>query len=260
MGKTILKNKKLQSKMGLCQTSSTTYETAQQFSIEQSCYILPVNEQNSEVDPLTYSKANIQTEQEDFSYIGTSDLKDFHQFKQTFDQLELSFDKFTDPEFPNVLSSLIMPKSMKHDWNNFQWKRPHQFFDGNFQLFIKSLQTFQNKPNISNSVPGIEPDDIKQGQLGDCYFLASLSAIAEFPSRIKRIFVTRKINNFGIYSVKLCHFGEWKTVVVDDYFPCNYSGPAFTRGNSNEIWVLVLEKAWAKLYGSYEKNRSRVHS
>ena len=51
----------------------------------------------------------------------------------------------------------------------------------------------------------------------------------------------------------MCHFGEWQTIVVDDYFPCNYYGPAFTRGNDNEIWVLILEKAWAKLFGSYER-------
>ena len=89
-----------------------------------------------------------------------------------------------------------------------------------------------------NITEGIEPDDIRQGALGDCYFLATLSAIAEFPWRIKRLFVTKRINDYGIYCVKMCHFGEWQTIVVDDYFPCNtYGQPAFTRGNDNEIWV-----------------------
>jgi hypothetical protein len=48
--------------------------------------------------------------------------------------------------------------------------------------------------------------------------------------------------------------GEIKTVVVDDRFPYNeqrgkwaFSRPSSTR----EIWVLVLEKAWAKIFGSY---------
>lgn len=48
--------------------------------------------------------------------------------------------------------------------------------------------------------------------------------------------------------------GEPETVVVDDYFPwCTHkSNWAFSRSNyDKEIWVLLLEKAWAKIYGSY---------
>lgn len=47
----------------------------------------------------------------------------------------------------------------------------------------------------------------------------------------------------------------WKAVWIDDYFPCDpiSKSPAFTRSRGKEIWVLILEKAWAKLYGSYER-------
>lgn len=34
----------------------------------------------------------------------------------------------------------------------------------------------------------IEPEDVQQGNIGDCYFLASISSIAENPERISRIF------------------------------------------------------------------------
>lgn len=34
----------------------------------------------------------------------------------------------------------------------------------------------------------IEPSDIQQGNIGDCYFLACLAAIAENAERIRRIF------------------------------------------------------------------------
>jgi len=40
----------------------------------------------------------------------------------------------------------------------------------------------------------IEPNDIKQGSLGDCYFLSSLSAMAEKPNLISRLFKTNTVN------------------------------------------------------------------
>jgi len=43
-------------------------------------------------------------------------------------------------------------------------------------------------------------------------------------------------------------------VVVDDSFPFNarQNIPAFSQSKGNELWVLILEKAWAKINGSYE--------
>jgi hypothetical protein len=42
------------------------------------------------------------------------------------------------------------------------------------------------------------------------------------------------------------------TVTVDDYFPCYpEGGPIFSRAHCNELWVLLLEKAYAKLHGNY---------
>jgi calpain-15 len=38
----------------------------------------------------------------------------------------------------------------------------------------------------------IEPNDIKQGALGDCYFLSSLSAMAEYEGIIKALFITKE--------------------------------------------------------------------
>jgi len=55
------------------------------------------------------------------------------------------------------------------------WKRPEQIFE-RFKLF-----------------EGIDPTDIRQGIIGDCYFLAALSALAENPERIKRLFKSQEV-------------------------------------------------------------------
>ena len=101
------------------------------------------------------------------------------------------------------------------------------------------------------------PNDIKQGRCGDCYFLASLSALAEFPDRIKRIFLTKDVNEAGCYAVQMYINGEKRTIVVDDYFPYDPRPEKdcwfFSRDTTeNEIWVQILEKAYAKMFGSYE--------
>lgn len=55
--------------------------------------------------------------------------------------------------------------------------------------------------------------------------------------------------------------GEFRAVILDDYFPAiklpnNTILPAFTKPYGNELWVLLLEKAWAKLAGGYNRIES----
>lgn len=53
----------------------------------------------------------------------------------------------------------------------------------------------------------------------------------------------------------LCINGIWEDVVMDDLFPCINSykevKPIFNHTKSNELWVMILEKAWAKIHGGY---------
>jgi calpain-15 len=47
--------------------------------------------------------------------------------------------------------------------------------------------------------------------------------------------------------------GIKQMVIIDNYFPCRNMKPCFSRAHGKELWVLILEKAWAKLHGSYQK-------
>ena len=47
--------------------------------------------------------------------------------------------------------------------------------------------------------------------------------------------------------------GKWMTIDMDQYIPFIGNSPAFTKSVDNEIWVIILEKAWAKMYTSYKR-------
>lgn len=98
----------------------------------------------------------------------------------------------------------------------------------------------------------IDPNDVAQGHLGDCWYCAAISAVAENPKLIERLFITTEYNEEGVYKVRLCKNGEWVVVTVDDYIPCYPDGgPCFLHSTGAELWVALIEKANAKINGNY---------
>jgi calpain-15 len=82
--------------------------------------------------------------------------------------------------------------------------------------------------------------------------MCALASLAERPKLVENLFITKEKNDEGVYRIKFCKNGEWVEVTVDDYFPCVPMGnPMFSRANGNEMWVLLIEKAYAKLHGNY---------
>ena len=151
--------------------------------------------------------------------------------------------KYSDSDFPPEKTSLSkdwssLEANTQEKWKNFVWLRPEEIFKNEYRIFFDE----------------IEPNDIKQGQLGDCYMLSALSSLAERPHLVKKIFHEHEVNEYGIYGLWFNVDGDWKLILIDDFFPCNSRSktPAFSKGNGNELWVLLIEKAYAKMYGSYE--------
>ena len=80
--------------------------------------------------------------------------------------------------------------------------------------------------------------------------------MAENPARVKARFYTKKVNSAGIYLISLFVNGYETPVIIDDHLPVRNNRPCFARSREGELWVILLEKAWAKLHGSYARTES----
>ncbi|KHN06483.1 Calpain clp-1 [Glycine soja] len=152
--------------------------------------------------------------------------------------------RFTDQEFPpNDHSLFVDPANPPAKLQVVsEWLRPGE---------IGRQNHLDCRPCLFSEAPN--PSDVCQGRLGDCWFLSAVAVLAEV-SRISEVIITPDYNEEGIYTVCFCVQGEWIPVVVDDWIPCELPGkPAFaTSKKGYELWVSILEKAYAKLHGSYE--------
>ena len=148
--------------------------------------------------------------------------------------------------FPEALRWPDMPGganySQQHQAENAEWLKISDVFNDSRYSMFGSQQ--------------ISPKDAVQGGIGDCWFVSAASSVAKDPSRVRKIFKTEDINSAGVYSVQLFIMGIPVTVTVDEHLAFNYNNAAgLTYANvakDGALWVPILEKAMAKLFGNYE--------
>lgn len=99
--------------------------------------------------------------------------------------------------------------------------------------------------------------DVEQGHIGTCYLQASLAAIAYWrPYEIESMFTRRDRWEWAdpVYTLEWELAGRVSNVAVSDYVPTYKNVGAFANphsGFSTAIWPMLLEKSWAKIFGSY---------
>ncbi|KAM5337255.1 calpain-3 isoform 6-T6 [Glossophaga mutica] len=160
--------------------------------------------------------------------------------EKTFEQLHKKcLEKkvlYVDPEFPPDETSLFYSQKFPIQ---FIWKRPPEICEN--PRFI---------------IGGANRTDICQGELGDCWFLAAIACLTLNKHLLFRVIPhdqTFTENYAGIFHFQFWRYGDWVDVVIDDCLPTYNDQLVFTKSNHrNEFWSALLEKAYAKLHGSYE--------
>eukprot|EP01062_Namystynia_karyoxenos_P002975 TRINITY_DN1103_c1_g1_i1.p2 TRINITY_DN1103_c1_g1~~TRINITY_DN1103_c1_g1_i1.p2 ORF type:complete len:677 (+),score=235.07 TRINITY_DN1103_c1_g1_i1:65-2032(+) len=106
---------------------------------------------------------------------------------------------------------------------------------------------------------GFNAADLRQGEIGDCWFLSALAVIAERPDLVMQLLPETRRSAAGRQWVRLFMDGHWQRVAIDELLPCTRSqrrpdgsGLCYSRADGQQLWVPFIEKAYAKSYGSYK--------
>ena len=116
-----------------------------------------------------------------------------------------------------------------------------------------------NKKTPTLFVNGADSGDIVQGALGDCWFLSAIACVAPRRDLLLNLFASTEYSQKGIYTLRFFKHGKWKLVTIDDRIPCTPNGePLYAHGaQRHETWVMLLEKAYAKINGRCYQNLNR---
>ncbi|KAK6300460.1 calpain-9-like [Coregonus clupeaformis] len=162
-----------------------------------------------------------------------ADGKTFEQLRQECLQKKKLFE---DPDFPACDSSLYYSQTVPI---TFEWKRPGELCE-----------------NPEFIVGGADRTDICQGALGDCWLLAAIASLTLHKETLARVVPNDQgfdHSYAGIFHFQFWQHNRWLDVVVDDRLPAVRNRLVLLHSASNnEFWSALLEKAYAKLNGSYE--------
>ena len=143
----------------------------------------------------------------------------------------------------------------------YDFEEPNHNYDPCVRATVESPVLFLREASDTAEVSSL---DVQQKFVGDCYMMAALAAVSDTPDgrSLIRSAITENRNDKGevvSYTVTLhkpeSHWLRAKTfsdvrVTVDGTFVIGHAAPRSDSG-LNEVWPLVMEKAYAQYNGGY---------
>ena len=151
---------------------------------------------------------------------------------------------YTDNLFPPTIDSFVGSNAQalsKINKDDIEFKRVSEIYESRYVLISDNMKM----------------EDIVPGQIEDTYFLFAVQNLCKNPGNINKLFEKNgtfiRVN--GYYEIIFYINGVQTIVIVDDYLPINKKTKeligAKSKSTTNEIWVSLFEKAWAKINGGY---------
>ncbi|KAM4769525.1 calpain-10 isoform 2-T3 [Cyanocitta cristata] len=159
-------------------------------------------------------------------------------------QLMVTRDLYTDPTFPASDTSIFFDycTPLAQFRGEISWLRPKDICSSP-RLFSNNLQDVQ----------------VKQGILGDCWFLCACVALQKSKYLLNKVIPPGQPSwtdesYQGCFTCRVWQFGHWVEVTIDDRLPCLGGKLCFSQCQTEDLfWLPLLEKAYAKVHGSYEQ-------
>lgn len=118
--------------------------------------------------------------------------------------------------------------------------------------------SMREKPDGKVEVGGFGLDDVMQGGLGDCYLLASLSAVAQtHPELLKKAITTHRDGTYTVTFYERTDMSKppkAEKVTVDGKFAMRQGEFVYAAAREpKELWPQIFEKAYAQWKGGFGK-------
>jgi len=147
--------------------------------------------------------------------------------------------RYEDPEFGADAASL---GQSPHAERVTSWRRPAEIGGPKARLWKNDW----------------EVEGLDAGPLANEWLLGAANILGGDRDILAKVFVSTEHAARGLYALRFwqddpASDDDWKVVVVDDRLPCGADGSlVFARCADGEVfWAAILEKALAKLHGSY---------
>ena len=165
-------------------------------------------------------------------------------------------DKFTDDLFPPNANSFFGLDSNGNPTNQEGFNKAQAVISQGDLVFKRAKDLFgQSGSRYTLISDNIKMEDIIPGKIDDIYFLFAVQNLCQKQGRLNNLFRFNEtfVNPYGYFEITFYINGVEQIVIVDDYLPVNKNTNELVGAKSkvNEIWISLLEKAWAKINGGY---------